>query len=328
MEGHLFFHSPCFDGICSAVLMVDYLRHQGWEPINLRAANYGLRPTWLTTPLPSKCAVVDFLYHPAALYWADHHATTFLDESSHAAFTARHRDPNLVFDPQAKSCAGLLSRHLSAAWEYRNSQFDELVCWAEKIDAAQYNSVDEVFNAPSPALRINASLVAPSDCDAPECAALDRDAYCVRLVNDLLLHTLAEVANAPAVRELADRSLKRQLEARDRREDDFKVTSDGIILFDFDDEGGVFNRYTPYHFHRDARYSIGILRNRGGAKITAMRNPWREFPCAPLGNLCQPLGGGHQRVGSIMLKGELAKKAKDEGERLLNEIRAFHARPL
>jgi hypothetical protein len=50
--GSIYFHSPCFDGIVSAVLVWDFLdaRHGLNQPA-LRPVNYHLSQMWIDTPL-------------------------------------------------------------------------------------------------------------------------------------------------------------------------------------------------------------------------------------------------------------------------------------
>jgi hypothetical protein len=73
----LYFHSPCFDGIASAVLAWDFLEERsGWRTPALHPVNYDVRQTWLEKLLDRPAAVVDFLYHPDVEFWADHHLTS------------------------------------------------------------------------------------------------------------------------------------------------------------------------------------------------------------------------------------------------------------
>jgi nanoRNase/pAp phosphatase (c-di-AMP/oligoRNAs hydrolase) len=64
------------------------------------------------------------------------------------------------------------------------------------------------------------------------------------------------------------------------------------------------------------------MRSPDSIKITGMRNPWLPFPSIYLGKLFERFGGGgHRRVGSLLLRGADVQKADDVLKRLLNEIR-------
>ena len=310
-SGYLYFHSPCFDGIVSAALIWDFLEAtEGWTIERPTAVNYNERSSWLGTQLNQPCAIVDFLYHPDAEFWADHHLTTFLTEESRRDFE-RQRNDWLVYDEQSGSCASLLWKHLADPLGHRNSRFGEMVSWAEKIDSASYESVQEAIFGEAPALRVSASL-----------ALNDDRAYCEQLVRDLRVATLDHVAESTEVtsrcakvRALIRAGLER-LAASVKLEDD-------IIVFDVDASDVIINRYSPYYFYPQARYSAGIVRFPGRAKITAMRNPWREFPSVYLGKMFERDGvggGGHQRVGSVLLAGDRAEKARSILESLVHEI--------
>lgn len=308
-EGHVYFHSPCFDGIASAVLVTDWMESQrGWSHSCLHVVNYHLRNQWLAETLQRPCATVDFLFHPESDFWADHHSTTFMGDSRPPVGKQEY----FVYDRSAGSCAGLLWRHLMRVFGYRNRRFSELVQWAEKIDAARYDSVEETLSAGAPALRINAALSQSRGDDFP--------AGLVRLLRTL---SVSEVADFPEVKGrferfkiLSDLGLTR-----------FKQASwleDDIVVFDVDAMDVTVNRYAPYQFYPQARYSAGVVRTSEGAKITVMRNPWLEFKSAPLGEICERYGGGgHERVGAILLKGTNVVEAKKVLNHVVGEIRRY-----
>src|SRR5207249_1760794 len=159
----LYFHSPCFDGIVSAVLTWDFAESVlKWTIGDLQPVNYKLRPSWLADPLVDLCAVVDFLYHPKATFWADHHSTAFLSPEVKRDFELK-QGPYLAYNSAADSCAKLLWDHFKRAFRYRNHAYAELVSWASKIDAAKYSSVREAIQGAEPALRINCSLAYGDD---------------------------------------------------------------------------------------------------------------------------------------------------------------------
>ncbi|HUP62769.1 MAG TPA: hypothetical protein VNA69_20380 [Thermoanaerobaculia bacterium] len=288
-KARLLFHSPCFDGIVSAVIAADYLcRGAQWGELEIADVNYDIQKIWLSTRFEARTAVVDFLYHPDAAFWADHHRSTFLNDDMRRDF-ARRSDRHIVYDHQADSCAGLLWRHLHATASYRNPHFAELVLWAEKIDAARYESVEEALSFEHPALQISASM------------ALSTNGYSEFLVRALSEQSLEEVSMLPEVRE---RFLEFRRATREglQRMRDAASLRDGIVVFDVDAHDVVVPRYAPYLFFPDARYSVGLVRREDEAKITAMRNPWMEFESVALGDIFTRYGGGgHRRVASVLV---------------------------
>jgi hypothetical protein len=292
-KSKLLFHSPCFDGIVSAVLASDFLQHrEQWSDIECTHVNYDARETWLTRRLESRTAIVDFLYHPDASFWADHHSSTFLTDDVRRDFESR-KERLFIYDRNADSCAGLLWRRFLGTVGYRNPALAELVVWAEKIDAARYESVEEALSFVHPALQISASL------------AMSTNGYSEFLVRSLAAHPLDAVSNMPDVRERFQRFAELTTAGLARMREVVSLRDD-IVVFDVDGQDVVIPRYSPYRFFPDARYSIGVVRGSGWAKVTAMRNPWLEFESVPLGQIFSAFGGGgHQRVASAYVPAEI-----------------------
>ncbi len=313
--GHLYFHCPCFDGIASAVLVGDFFEATGrWSRTELHPVNYDLKESWLRTELRHPSAVVDFLYHPSAGFWADHHATTFLSQEQRLDPA---REPSKIYDRESGSCGLLLYRELSARYGYRNPQHEELARWADRIDAARYESPEEAIFPTSAALRINASL-----------AIGERENHAVALIGLLREKRLRDVADLPIVKERAA-EFDRLVRGGQARLEQSVTMDDSIITFDVDETGVLVSRYAPFLSpdRRSARYSAGIVRFPGGAKVTTMRNPWLDFESVPLGELCAKYGGGgHQRVGSILMEGARAAEARVVLKKLVQDIRAAEKR--
>ena len=307
---HLYFHSPCFDGIVSCVLTQDFLElAQGSKVEGLIPVNYDLKNSWLSTPLTSPSAVVDFLYHPRAEFWADHHLTTFLTSEAELHFKNRKGGPYVFYEDTAGSCAGLLWRQLLDRFSYRNDFYEPLIHWAEKIDAARYDSVEEAVLGDNSALRIRSSLTFE-----------DAQNYSVDLVHALREKTMDEVAELAWVNSRVERARNLLQAGLDRFSKACHLESD-IAVFDVDTSDVLINRYAPYFFFPHARYSIGILRTGDKTKITAMRNPWRDFSSLPLGPMFEKLGGGgHQRVGSLVLPRERSEEAPQIVKTLVKEM--------
>jgi nanoRNase/pAp phosphatase (c-di-AMP/oligoRNAs hydrolase) len=89
----------------------------------------------------------------------------------------------------------------------------------------------------------------------------------------------------------------------------------------------LLSRYAPYLDYPKARYSVGIMDSGDGAKITAMRNPWRRFRSVPLGQIFSHYGGGgHQRVASVLLKDR--QEAQQTLGSILNDLRSASAKSM
>jgi hypothetical protein len=317
-DAFLYFHAPCFDGIASAVVASDFLENsQRWTIKRFCAVDYGARAAWLSSQLHEPCAVVDFIYHPQALFWADHHSTTFLTQQARLDFANRADFKSVIYDGAFGSCARLLSQAVKERFAYCNPRFAELVDWAEKIDAARYTTVTEAVLGDAPALRIRASLGFRRE---PE--------YFEQLVRALKRQTLADVARLPDVEESAKQVQSRVRAGLKRFEKGAWLADDGIVLFDVNGQDAVVSRYAPYYFYPNARYSAGIVRSELGAKITAMRNPWREFPSVALGAIFEQFGGGgHERVGSLLLPPRQMSEARLVLDRIVEAVRSQDAMP-
>jgi hypothetical protein len=304
----IYLHFPCFDGVVSAVLAGEYLEKKyGWKTQGVVPVNYSERAAWPTHTLTKPAAVVDFLYHPDADFWADHHQTTFLT----AELEQRYRQAdsaNLLYDPEAPSCAELIWRKSYRL--LREPRFREMVEWAHRIDSARYGSVEEAVLGDAPALRINFSFLRDSS-----------PGYCTFLVESLRSKSLAQVA---ASRQVAGhyQSVRKAIQSGQKLfQRASHMEKDGIVVFDVQQAGdALLSRYAPYLAYPTARYSVGIMDSGDGAKITAMRNPWRRFKSVPLGQIfSQYGGGGHQRVASVLLKD--AQEAKRTLGAILNDLR-------
>ncbi|MBI3049513.1 MAG: hypothetical protein HYY76_14500 [Acidobacteria bacterium] len=241
----LYFHSPCFDGVASAVVALDFLEsHLQWRSVRLSPVNYDVKRWWVSRPLAKYAAVVDFLYHPQGRFWADHHATSPVPADLLESGRSVH--PFLAFDPQAPSCALLLQRHLAQHFHHRNPFYDNLVRWATKIDAARYETVQEAVFGDAPALRINRALF------------VGGQRYAKRLVGVLRTSSLEQAAAEPTTARLFGRARDLLLAGLARVKERAVIDEHGIVTFDITREGVIVERYAPYVFFPDARTGVHV----------------------------------------------------------------------
>jgi hypothetical protein len=307
----LYFHYPCFDGVVSAALAWEFLeKHKGWSVDELCPINYTVRNTWLASELKQPCAIVDFLYHPSADFWADHHATSMLTKEAEADYQRRRAEFPLYFDEQAGSCASLFFRHMRQALAHK-PHFPEMVEWAEKIDSARYASVEEAILGEAAALKINRSILFEPGTD-----------YARFLCQQLRTHPLSYVAALDAVKTRQDEVERRIRAGLKQVEKRIRMEPGAVATFEAEQsENEMINRYSAYYFVPDALYSIGIVHSEEGTAVTAMRNPWREFPSVGLGRIFEKFGGGgHQRVGSIFIPKNESHRIPDVVKSLLSQL--------
>lgn len=309
----LYLHYPCFDGVVSAVLARNFLEHEGWQFRKFVPISYEHQTHWPLTKLKGPCAVVDFMYHPGVQFWADHHSTTFLNDALRVEFQRRKRVRGAwqFLDTRAASCAGLLWRKLPFPASQR-ARLHEMVRWADKIDSARYAGVEEAIWGDVPGMQIAFSLLRGQE-----------KSYCVFLLNALRSGSLAEVAQMPRVRSRYSQA-RAAIEKGLGRFKEHARLEDEIVTFDIvASTHDIISRYAPYYFFPRARYSIGVVRETGGtAKITAMRNPWRNFESVHLGEIFKGFGGGgHQRVGAVILKDQRPSEVAAVLRELVGEVR-------
>lgn len=307
---YLYFHSPCFDGLVSCVITWDFLEtHYGYNLKSLFPVNYDLRGKWLKKTLKENSAVVDFLYHPEAKFWADHHMTTFLSAQAREDFEDRNSEC-IFYKRSSPSCALLLWEHLRKAFDYRNDEYSELVKWATKIDSAAYDNVEEAIFGDTPALRIRTGLTQK-----------DGKKLSVKLAKLLRSNSLEEVANLPEIQDTCSEIKKLTNKGLKRFEKSSKLVDNKIVFFDVDSTDVLINRYAPYYFYPNARYSLGITHSSGKATITAMRNPWLDFQSVYLGKMFEKIGGGgHRRVASAVISEARISEIQIIAAKLLREV--------
>ncbi|MGD1102038.1 MAG: hypothetical protein ABSA59_08210 [Terriglobia bacterium] len=286
---NVFFHQD-FDGICSAAVFLASVSGTGVGSglqAQLVPVDYNVKPNWAETDLPKQSAIVDFLYHPAADWWFDHHPSTFVKAEWEASFRS---DDRHVWNTRYKSCPGLILDSLrdGVLRTDLKARFREHVIWSDIIDSAEYSSPAQVVQAIEPALRINLSLAA--DADPP---------YLVFLVKCMEEKPLDEVARLGEVSRRYEKAMEWQKVAISYMEKVAEVTK-GVAFFDLTKRDGLFHRYAPYYFWPQIKFVVAVYANGQAFRITVSSNPWGTHGGPDLGALCEQYGGGgHRRVGGV-----------------------------
>ncbi|MFO0932339.1 MAG: hypothetical protein U1E39_06475 [Planctomycetota bacterium] len=306
----IYFHRSCFDGVVSAALCGEVLsRRWGAKRFAYRAVGYEMRDVWLNTRLPARSAVVDFLFHPSAEFWADHHPTTFLPPLSQLSIASPSPDGKWIYDPSAPSCASVLRSELCKLAEGRAAWYADTVAWCDKIDSAAYESAEEAVLSDAPAIQISRALAAETSRSRIR-----------RVIQQLAIVGLPEIARTPWIRATWQMLAARGARALGLFRQACRVL-DGVVAFEVSGVATYASRYAPFYFFPSADYSVGLVNHGSYSKVTAMRNPWKNFPSAHIGEIfTQWGGGGHERVGSAIFQSKnlgCAREALDDVVRRL-----------
>jgi hypothetical protein len=244
-------------------------------------------------------------------WWFDHHPTAFQPPALRDVFD-RERLATWFFDPAAPSCAGLIAQVLERGWDWKPpAHLIEAVQWADRIDAAQFQSAEEAISLATPAQRLAAWL-------AHGRTPLDTAHYVDWLSRD----SLAAVAARPHLAvELDAVEAERLRELEDVRR--LGVWHGDVIVFDRIDEPGARSPgFLGYLLFPTCLYTVSATRTATSIKISVGTNPWAPSQRRhDIGALCaRHGGGGHAQVGGVTLRPDELPRAEETLRALVREL--------
>jgi len=312
----VFFHDACFDGTTSAALFAAFYRDVLDKDIDVRPVGMVHRDGNPFEGIPLDAddhACVDFRFcaDPNMRWWFDHHPTAFQPPALREIFENQHQ-PTWFFDPTSPSCAGLIGRCLMSGWDWKPPQhLSDAIVWADKIDAAQFETAEEAISLATPAQRLAAWL-------AHGRSNLDT----VHYVDWLSRHSLAEVAARPEVAsqlEIVEVERAKELDAVKK----LGVWHGDVIVFDrFADVGARSPGFLGYLLFPTCLYAVSATRTATSIKISVGVNPWsKQQRRHDIGELCARYGGGgHAVVGGVTLRGDEVPRAKETLTNLVRDL--------
>jgi hypothetical protein len=297
MHLKVLYHANCFDGCASAAIFSRFFAEREGDQLT----GTTLQPVQHQQgdPFPAGIfdgdvnACVDFRFSPSPdlHWWFDHHASAFQPASDREVFE-RDASGHKFWDPAAPSCTGFIARTAGERFGWRAPDLDELVRWADVIDAARFPSAAVAVRLEQPALRIMTLLEATHDPLLP-----------TRLITALRSRPLGEIAAEPWVAEPLRPILDRHFRSIETVRQLARVT-DGVVEFDLSESGieGA-NKFIAYDLFPDARYTVVVSRDRKRSKVSVGSNPWSTVPRKhDISKICEKYGGGgHPVVGGVSL---------------------------
>lgn len=312
MRGKILYHANCFDGAASAALLGRFLRER--HGAELRGLDHQPVQHQAGDPFPRDAfdadvnAVVDFRWSPSPRldWWFDHHQSAFQRPEWRQAFEREPR-PYHFWDPAAPSCCGFAARVLRERFGWSAPDLEDLVRWADVIDAAHFPSAAMAVRLEEPALRIMALLEAARDPVVPD-----------RIIEAMRSRRLSDIAGEPWVRHPLEPILERHASSIEavRR---LASVEGGVVTVDLSESGvEAVSKFIAYDLFPEARYAVMVSRDPKRAKVSVGFNPWsRERRLHDISRICERYGGGgHPVVGAVSLD----PRRLDEARRIAAEI--------
>jgi hypothetical protein len=290
---YIYFHRD-FDGICSAALFAEIIRDilsLERDSFQFQAVDYDRKSKWLSDTLKKPNAVLDFLYHPDATWWFDHHTSAFPDYKTKRQYK---NGPHHFWDTSFGSCPSLIKYHFLKKLPLLSSSnlatFDEWIHWSDKIDSADYTSPREPIEIEHPCLQINATLSIDYSRD-----------YLEFLINQIRGKTPLEIASQRSVHSKFLKYKKNRDTELEILKNLLEVRDSSVAYFDQSQYDIPFQRYASYYFFPSVNYTIGVYKRGHGYSISVGKNPWKNFVSENIGNICKRYGGGGRKdVGAII----------------------------
>lgn len=312
----VFYHDKCFDGAASAAVFSAFFRacRDPEAVFEYRGLVHKAVDLFAGVDFSGDDnAIVDFKYNPdpRVTWWFDHHQSAFLQPSDAEHFR-RDRSGQKFCDPTYRSCTAFIAQIAHDRFGFDISGLAELIHWADVVDAALFASAAEAVALGAPAMQLTLAIEGSRD---PELAR--------QLIPDFLRFSLADLVQQPYIQaELAPLLARHEaIKSVLRERSDCR---DGVIFFDLSDgdyEG--YNKFTPYFWHPEGVYSVGISLAQHRVKVSVGSNPWNTLPhMANLADICERYGGGgHPRVGAISFAPGDLEQARRVAREVVAELR-------
>ena len=290
MTYDIYYHND-FDGRASAAVMLAFLRSRGDMIKNYIPVNFDIEKQWPRMKFPRPGIVVDFVYHPQATWYFDHHLTSFRLMKPNKVNT-----PNLFWDKQYPSCTSFVLDTLREKFDWKPPvHFKELAQWLDITDAARFKSAKQAVELKEPALQLMSFVD-----------------WETRGGGKPTLQWLVELMSRVRLKRVAaDRRVKGTMKKiyaeRDKAFAFYKNNIDIIGRVSFIDLSNIHLldlRFTPYFLYPNLLYNVMLKKVRGDYKLSVGSNPWKRSKVKiNVGLMLKRYGGGgHKAAGGLTVK--------------------------
>jgi hypothetical protein len=314
-------HGHCFDGLASAVLFTRLAERLGRKEgdstfeASYRACGYGNGQARADERLLTgdENAILDYRYHPSEklTWYFDHHRTAFASDVDRADFEARKSGGRFFFDESCSSCTKLIATVSRERFGVESPDLDELVAWADRIDAARFESAAQAVDRSDPVMRLVSVVEHYGD-----------DNFLQRWVPELLRRPLGEVARSPEIA-ARYRPLGKKHDRFVERVRESSLQQGRVVFVDLTAEVlESVGKFVTYALYPNSVYSVIVGLLKSGPKISVGYNPWsgRDLD-ADISSICARYGGGgHPVVGGITFASAELERARSVAREIAEEL--------
>ena len=307
---NLYFHND-FDGIASTAILMNFLKAKGDKIAAFYPVQYPINfKAWEKISFKKPTIIVDFIYHPKAKIWFDHHPTAFIKDSWRKNFRAKKL---LRWDCDYKSCSSLILDSLKKDFKFRPKKFLlELAKWSDKIDKFAFKNPRESISFKKPAMKLFLLL----------------DNFSVskkilgKIIKSLATKPLRETSKIKELKLLFKKIDKEIKKSWTFYRKNIKI-SNKVAFINETENNCLKIRPIFSYLSFKAPYSIIFNEKSKSFGLTVGKNPWKKInDSIHIGNFLRKNygGGGHQNIGGVNFPTKTkALKAIKEIENFLNK---------
>ena len=315
MRARILYHDHCFDGAASAAFFTRFLEDRFRPDCQFAFTGMAHKAAQIFEDSlfdGDINAIVDFKYspNPRLTWWFDHHQSAFLSAED-AEHWQREKNPQKLYDPSFRSCTNFIRTMSRDRWDYRPTDLDELVRWADIIDGALHPSPKDAVELPAAAQKLTLVIEGSKGSGLVQ-----------QIIRWMRHEKLDEIIAKPEVQEVWRPLYERHLKSIDIIREK-AVFDRGVVFFDLighDLEG--YNKFIPYYLYPDSIYTVSVSTSTFRTKVSVGSNPWVKEPLKHnLATICERYGGGgHAKVGAISFEVGQIEQARAAAAEIREEL--------
>jgi hypothetical protein len=313
-------HGHCFDGLASAVLFTQLMRHlrekDGFS-FRYHAMGYGPGQNGVDPALfvGDENVILDYRYSSSEklTWYFDHHVSAFPTELDRASYEQRIPGGKAFHDGTYGSCTKLIADVAKKHFDFEFKGQEQLIRWADIIDRAAFESAEMAVSRTEPVLQLMTVV-----------ENMGNDKFLSQMIIRLMLEPLEDVARARDVQALYAPMKAEQEQVIAAVSEEAKRMGDVVYVDLTKRELDAVAKFVTYALYPDAPYSVFVTRSRTRCKISVGFNPWcKQERKHNIAALCERYGGGgHPVVGAISTGADEVEKAKQIALEVTEILRA------